>query len=243
MNLPYYTYGILMTLAFIVGVLLYLNNCKKLNINKLSFWELGTIVPFFGVIGARIAYILIFPEQFDGLRDYLALHEGGFVFYGGFFAVIVTLFFYTKIKRYQFEVLCDFMAPSLALGHSIGRIGCYINDCCYGAKTDIIKIYQIKGETFYRHPTQLYESFALFIAAFFINHLLKKEYTREKVTCGFVACCYLCFYSIFRFLIEYLRDDNRGGFYTFLHLSPSQVISLFILFITVIIIATIKKIK
>lgn len=230
-----------MTLAFIAGVALFTHNCRKSRIQATPFFQTGLILFVFGVVGARIAYILLFPEQFDGVIDYISIHEGGFVFYGGFIASFIALCVYAKIKNVSVAILCDFMAPSLALGHSIGRIGCFINDCCYGSKTDLIHIYKIKGEVFYRHPTQLYESVSLFAAAVFFDYFLKRIYLKEKVVSGWVACAYACFYAVFRFLIEFMRDDDRGGFFTVLALSPSQIISLLILMIAAIVAVYLKK--
>ena len=227
-DLPFYSYGILMGISFILGVFLFKFNSKKSNQSIPPLIDLFLIISIFGVIGARINYIILFPQYFKSLRDCLALHEGGLVYYGGLIAVLIALWIYCKIKKYSFAMIADYMVPSLAIGHAIGRVGCLINDCCYGAKTEFLKIYHLENDPvdFYRHPTQLYEIIYLLFLAVVFTFILRLNWSGKKENSGFVASYYLISYSVLRFFNEYLRDDSRGGFYTALNLSPAQVTSI-----------------
>ncbi|MBQ3643324.1 MAG: prolipoprotein diacylglyceryl transferase [Candidatus Riflebacteria bacterium] len=227
-DLPFYSYGILMGFSFLFGVWLFKYNSRKCKIARPPLLDLFLIISIFGVIGARINYILLFPQYYHSFRDYIALHEGGLVYYGGMIAAIIALFIYCKIKKYSFAMTADYMVPSLALGHAFGRIGCLINDCCYGVQTNFIKIYQLKSdpEEVYRHPTQLYEIIYLFILATVFSLVIKSGWQEKNGKRGFLASFYVISYSILRFLNEYLRADARGGFYTALKLSPAQVTSI-----------------
>ena len=239
MRLPYYFYGILTVFAFIIGFSLFNYLCKKFGILHPSFLNLSFVLGIPGILGARIAYILLFPEQFSSVYDYIAIHEGGLVFYGGFIASFIAFVIFLKYKKYNLWANLDLIVPSIALGHSIGRIGCLINHCCYGKKTDFIKIYKITNEHFYRHPTPLYESIVLFLVFVFVTKFIINKGKKYFFSAN-IALFYVFFYSIFRFFIEYIRDDDRGGFYTFYNLSPSQIISA-LLFISALIICFFKK--
>lgn len=218
-------YGILMALAFLAGGALYSQNKKNSNQPLPQLLELLLVTSISGIIGARTAYILLFPQYFHNLRDYFAIHEGGLVFYGGFFSALAALVMFCKFKKLNFSYLADNLVPSLALGHGIGRIGCYFSNCCYGSKTNFLKVYKLEHESFYRHPTQLYESIGLFTLSAIFCILLNSEKGVHKKSDGNLALMYTAVYSAMRFAIEYLRDDSRGGFYTSMNFSPSQLIA------------------
>ena len=227
-DLPFYSYGILMGIAFILSVFLFKYNSRKSNIPRPPLIDILLVISIFGVLGARINYILLFPQYYNSFRDYIALHEGGLVFYGGFISAILALVIYCKLKKYSFAMVADYMVPSLALGHALGRIGCLINDCCYGCTTTTIKIYHLKNDFpgVYRHPTQLYEIIYLITLGIIFFFILQSGWQEKPNNRGLIAFIYSISYSILRFFNEYLRDDPRGGFFTFLKLSPAQVTSL-----------------
>ena len=123
----------------------------------------------------------------------------------------------------------DLMIPSVALAQALGRVGCFLAGCCYGRETDAWYGMEFNHSVYYNMigvkviPTQLIMSAANFIHFFLLVFIANKVFKAGKD--GMVAGCYLLFYSIGRFLIEFLRDDPRGGVGG---LSTSQFISLFI---------------
>lgn len=243
-DLPFYSYGILMGISFILGIFLFRYNFKKCCESCPPLIDILLVISIFGIIGARINYIIFFPQYYKSIRDCLAIHEGGLVFYGGFILAIIALFVYSKIKKYSFLAICDYMIPSLAIGHAIGRIGCLINDCCYGIKTNFIKIYHLKNdpENYFRHPTQLYEIVYLIVLAVIFTFIIQSRWQEKIGNRGLLTNFYIISYSILRFFNEFLRDDNRGGFFTSLNLSPAQLTSI-VLTIIGIIFLIIKKSK
>lgn len=234
-----YLYGCLMAVAFMVSLTLFWFNRSRAAVPDENFLDLSLIIVIFSVIGARVLYILLYPAQFSSWRDYLALHEGGLVFYGGFIAAIVGVIAYCFWKKINIPQILDAFAPSMAVGHAIGRLGCYANDCCYGTTTKAWEFYHLPfdHEGVFRHPTQLYESGYLWLLAITLQFLFLKTYPRRSFRSGFIAYIYLSSYTFFRFLIEFIRGDDRGGVFSTMHLSISQILSL-IIFIVSIIFAT-----
>jgi phosphatidylglycerol:prolipoprotein diacylglycerol transferase len=168
---------------------------------------------------------MLFQLLFDSLKENSTNSVFSMTFFGGLVGGVITFiigyFFYIK-KRYP---ECNFtsdvliIAPAcITVAHGFGRIGCFLAGCCYGKQTDSIwgvKFPHLNHNVF---PTQLYEAIFLIILAsilFLLAYKYKNKYT-------FVI--YLTSYGIFRFLIEFIRGDDRGAF--FLSLSPSQVFSI-----------------
>lgn len=231
LHLPVYTYGILLLIAFVGGIAWFAANCRRLGQPLPDTVDLLLVVSISGLAGARFLYISLFPEQFSGMADYLALHEGGLVFYGGLFAAIAALFIYLRLKKIAWQPVFDCLVPSLAMGQAIGRFGCLINGCCYGRRTEMFHIYRLDNdpEGVFRHPTQAYELMFLMLLAIMATRLLHRMTSPGLLKPGVLSGLYLSIYSGWRFLIEFLRDDPRGGFFTTMHLSPSQLLSIILM--------------
>lgn len=225
---PIYLYGVLMTIAFLIGLIAFRANLKKTSVTTAVFIDFALIFSFSAIIGSRIMYILLYPVQFESLQDYFALHEGGMVFYGGFILAFLNSVIYIKAKKISLSRVADSVAPAISIGHCIGRLGCYSNGCCYGHITKNISIYHLSCDPagVFRHPTQLYEAVFLFILFLGLQKLLTKIYCYKKFFIGLVGGIYLFAYSSFRFAIEFIRGDDRGGFFTSFHLSVSQCVSI-----------------
>lgn len=238
-NLQIQPYGVLLATAFGLGIGLGIYNGKKLGFNSDQIIDLALWFVISAIVGSRVLYILLYPDQFKSFISYIDITKGGLVFYGGFLFTLVTVIGYAFYNKIDLRDLGDLIAPSLSLGHSIGRIGCFINGCCYGKPTECFCgiVFKNLHDNLPRHPTQLYESFFLMITFLISLWLLGKRcqqkniiINRFKAFKGIVWGYYLLSYSIWRFFIEYFRDDDRGGVFTRLNLSISQLISVFLLF-------------
>ena len=97
----------------------------------------------------------------------------------------------------------DLFMPPLALAHAVGRIGCFLNGCCYGKPTALPWGVLFPPDILYRHPTQLYEA-----AALAVIFLLLKRIERRSPPAGTVLLAYGLLYGAWRFLVEFLRADN-----------------------------------
>lgn len=146
----------------------------------------------------------------------------GMTFYGGLiFGVITFLLIYLLViqKRGGIDIrYILIIAPAaITLAHGFGRIGCFLAGCCYGMETDLwfgLPCSFIDEAN--RIPTQLFESIFLFILSSGLS------FAAFKYNFKFTMIVYMFGYSLFRFFIEFFRDDYRGG--SFLGMSPSQVV-------------------
>jgi len=222
--LTIYSYGVMVALGFIIA--LTLARCEAGRIGKIEpakVIDLGFYLLLSGIIGARITYVLLnIKEYLNNPLEIFMLSHGGLVFYGGFVCSVLTAGFLLKKWKISFWRMADLLAPYLALGHSIGRIGCFLNGCCYGRKTSLplgMNFPDLPGSV---HPTQLYSSLIL-LCIFLILRFLQPRFTRD----GRIFLLYICLYSGLRFFIEFLRGDNPAVLFS---LTFSQVLSALLFF-------------
>lgn len=149
----------------------------------------------------------------------------GFVVYGGILGGILAGYIYCKIQKIKFLSYFDLLMPSVALAQGFGRIGCFLAGCCYGRETDSIFSVTFQNSDFAPNhvaliPTQIYSSLLDFLHCLVLLMIAGKQ---KKD--GQVAACYLIFYSLGRFVLEFFRGDLVRGSVGVL--STSQFISLF----------------
>jgi phosphatidylglycerol:prolipoprotein diacylglycerol transferase len=225
-----YTYGFMIALGFIVGISLASRQANKEGIDPVIISDLGFWCLISAIVGSRLLFGAIYWREFiDEPLRIAKIWEGGLVFYGGFIAATLTMVYFIRKKRLKLLQTLDILAPSVAVGQGIGRLGCFAAGCCYGKETNLtwavtftdIKCLAPIGKPL--HPTQLYASIDLFL----IFGLLILIRWRFKKFDGQIAACYLILISIHRFFIEFFRGDDRGFIGIFsTSFSTSQFISI-----------------
>lgn len=219
-----YGYGLMIALGIIIGLFIASRRAEKAGLIGDVVFDMILYGVIVGFIGAKFTFIL--TELRDFLKDPLALlGSTGFVVYGGIIVGALTAYLYCRKNGHDFLRYFDIISPSIALAQGFGRIGCFLAGCCYGKKTDSCLGVVFPSNTLGHSnvkvlPTQLFSSVGDFII--FTALLL---YGRKKRAKGNVSGLYMVLYGVGRFLIEFLRDDERGAFWIF---STSQWISLFI---------------
>ena len=217
---PIYWYGVMTALGFLAAVVHWNILGRRDNRpvgygSDLGFWLMLT-----GILGARIAYVLANLGQYASAPlDVLRIDKGGLIYYGGFICASACLYLMARLRREPLWSLADFAITGIPLGHAMGRIGCFLNACCYGSPTDSSWCVYAAGAN--RHPVQLYET-----AANLAIYLVLLAYYPRKKKDGAVFALYLTLYPIWRFLIEFLRGDERAQW---LGLNAAQVVSLLLL--------------
>jgi phosphatidylglycerol---prolipoprotein diacylglyceryl transferase len=127
-----YSFGAVLAVGVALSVALAAKRYGKLGQDPEVVWQLAWWFVLPGIIGARLFYVIQYRDQFHSLWDVLNITRGGMVFYGSAMGAFAgTILFVWKYRPPMWK-LFDAIAPSLALGIAIGRIGCFLNGCCYG---------------------------------------------------------------------------------------------------------------
>lgn len=232
-------FKILLIIALVSSVLIIEKQIKERNINKNSAQKIRLLNAFLilsGFIGSALFDTFLHNTNIN-LYNFNSI---GLTFYGGLIlAVLIIFIYYFFFNQIKPIFYFNLYALPLSFGHAIGRIGCFFGGCCFGKPTDFfISIKYPEGSIPYTafpnqtlHPVQLYESFSLFVIFYILN----------KSKFEFRYIIYLILYGSIRFLLEFLRADNRGYLLNNKTFSPSQIISLIFIFIAVIALLTNKK--
>jgi phosphatidylglycerol:prolipoprotein diacylglycerol transferase len=227
------TYGVLVVTGLVAGLFVASRLGARDGLNRDEIYNLGIYLALAGILGSKLALILQERSYYfrnpDQLFSMSTLQSGG-VFYGGLILSIVVGLWYTKHNQMPFLKTADVFAPSIAIGHAIGRLGCFSAGCCWGLPTSLPW-----GVTFTDphshatvgvplgvplHPTQLYESGAE-LAIF----LLLYTQFRKKQFDGQLLGWYLVLYASARFLVEFLRHHDPEAM-VLGAISDAQVVSL-----------------
>jgi phosphatidylglycerol:prolipoprotein diacylglycerol transferase len=218
-------YGVLVALGFYLGAWTAARRAPRAGIAPERVWELLPWTVLGGILGARLLYVATYwRRDFSGQPwwEVVAVWHGGLVFYGGFLGASLATIVWARVKRERLWAVADVMAPSLALGHALGRLGCLMNGCCYGRPCGLPwairfpKHHETQGLPV--HPVQLYEAglnFALFAALAWLF--------RRRRFDGQVFAAYLLAYAVARGAVEFFRGDYPA--YTLGVLTPAHGVS------------------
>lgn len=206
------TYGLLVATAFILALYVTGRLALKAKLNQESVLNLGIYCALAGIVGAKLLMIVLDPEVRTNWREIFSLStlQAAGIFYGGFIVALATAVFYMRQKGLPILKTMDVFAPGLALGHAIGRLGCFAAGCCWGVGTHLPwavtftnpRAAQLVGVPLHTplHPTQLYESISeLIIFALLYWRFLKPH--RD----GSIISLYLALYGFARFAVEFVR--------------------------------------
>lgn len=219
-----HSYGLMIGIGVIVALLVGDYRAKKRGLDGDFVYSLTLITVILGFLGAKILFII--TEWSSFIENPTSFISGnGFVVYGGIIAGALTMYGYCKWKKNSLFDYLDLLVPSVALAQGFGRIGCFLAGCCYGRETDSCIGVVFTHSSFAPNnvkllPTQLIMSAGDFIIAVILLLYAKKQRMRGKV-----GALYLMLYSVGRFLVEFLRNDDRGAVG---NLSTSQFIAIFV---------------
>ena len=216
-------YGILICIGMILAYLYAYSRAKFEGIKTDDLLDLGFFVILFGIVGARLYYVIFAPSSYiatggtfweniwDTIVNVVSIWNGGLAIFGGIIAGFITALVVARIKKIHFPVLLDILAPSVMIGQIIGRWGNFMNGEAHGGETTLpwrMSIRRIYADGSYGsamevHPTFLYESLWNLIGFILIAIFYKK-----KKFNGQVFYFYMIWYGLGRALIEGLRTDS-----------------------------------
>ena len=227
------------SLAYILGLIIGLAIMKRLNkfsnnfinskhLDNFLVWAVIGII-----IGGRIGYVLFY--QFNlFIKNPLYIIEiwnGGMSFHGGLIGIVVSIYLFSKINRINFFYLSDLVSIVAPIGIFFGRIANFINTELIGKPTDFyISVIYPSIDDIPRHPSQLYEAMfeGLILFIFLITFFYK---TKDFLKHGIISGLFLCFYSFFRFMIEFIRepDIQIGLLFNFISMGQLLCVPVFII--------------
>ncbi len=209
-----------------------LNNLSDIQIDKFFVWAVLGVI-----IGGRVGYVLFYQLQlfFQDPLYIFQIWKGGMSFHGGLIGMILAIYLFAKQNNLSFFYLSDLVSIVAPIGLFLGRISNFINTELYGRITDFpfAIIYPLIDNN-PRHPSQLYEAFFEGVVLFIILYLIFIK-NSKKYSAGIISAYFLILYSIFRFLIEFLREPDLHLGLFLNYFSMGQILCIPILFAGILI--------
>lgn len=224
LGLKIHSFSVTLGLACLAALLLTAWRARREGLDPESVFELAAWLMSGGFVGARALYLVAHPETVHSFLDVVKVWQGGIVFYGCIAGGLVGSVLYWVRRPFPFLAMADAVAPSLALGCAVGRVGCFLNGCCFGSVTDlpwgvafpaqslpwtrqvmegIIPVPATRSLPI--HPAQLYAV----LDGVVLLALLTWFFPRRRRD-GEVMALLMVTYPATRFLIESLRNDEPG---------------------------------
>ena len=234
-------YGVMIALAFFAGLWTASRRARRENIPGERITDVTLWILAGAIIGARAVYVATYwQEEFAGqpLWQIFAVWQGGIVYYGGLIGAVLAAFIYLRWKKMPLWKTADVLAPSIALGNVFGRIGCFLNGCCFGRVCTLPWAVQFPNQSYawtqqYQqglvgkndpalpvHPTEIYDALLNLALYIFLAWLF-----RRKKFDGQIFATYLICYAVTRSFVEYFRGDYSAAHFHY-GLTPGQLVSI-----------------
>jgi len=228
--LTLHTYGVLLALAFIAGLWVASRQAKANGLDSARITDMAVYVLIAGLVGAKLLLVVVeWGYYARNPRELLSIFQSGGVFYGGLLGAFPVAWWYARKHALPPWRTADALAPAVALGQAIGRMGCFSAGCCYGKPSEAAWAVTFHDPYAARtvgtpldvplHPTQLYEAAATFLIFLVLMRLAARKRFDGQLTLAYVAL-----YAVARFVIEFFRGDAVRGT-VFEWLSTSQFIA------------------
>lgn len=208
------TYGVLVALGFLAGLAIAIRLARRPGIPPDQVTNLAVYCAMAGIAGAKLFMFLFDLDDYihnPGQIFSLETLQAAGVFHGGFLAAFIVAILYMRRQHLPVFPTMDAFAPGIALGQSIGRLGCFAAGCCWGTECDLPWGVRFRSNAASPvpldktlHPVQLYES----AADLLIFAILYRHFNRAHRP-GSVIGLYLVLYSSARFVIEFFRVHEQ----------------------------------
>jgi len=224
---PLYSFGLMVVLGFIAGVWLATRLAMRRGLPGAVLMDAAVVILLAGIVGARLLFVLLNWKTFAAQPwDVFSTWQGGMSFHGGAAAGIFAGVLYARAQSAPVLRLAEAAVPGLALGYAVGRIGCFLNGCCYGEPTTLpwgipgAYCQGVRDAALHYHPAQLY---AMLLNLVLCAALVRAYHRPHHV--GQVMALYVGGYSVYRFAIEALRKNYTADVAAF-GLTASQLFSI-----------------
>ncbi len=237
-------YSICIFIGILAGGKLAMIEAQRWNIPKEFIFNLIFWMVIFGIIGARIYYVLFNLNYYsNNIKEIFMIWHGGLAIHGGIITAIIFLIYYAKKYKLKLINLLDILAPGLLLGQAIGRWGNFFNGEAHGPVTTLMHLENLHLPDFiingmyingnYYIPAFLYESIWCLLGVIILLFFRRRHYCKIGEPLSF----YLIWYGIGRFFIESMRTDSL----MFASFKIAQIISLIMIIVGVILIIKFRK--
>lgn len=229
-SITVHTYGVAMAFAFLASIFLIRHEAKRKSLNPDIAYDIVLFAMIGGIVGARLVYVIDHWHDFaTNPAQVFAVWQGGLEFYGGLIGGALAVMAFIRLKKMPIGKIADIVAPSLAVGSAVGRLGCFSRGCCYGKETTLPWGITFNNEqsgawplNVPLHPTQLYEftyNLVILGVLWWARPHLKSD--------GLLFWLYITLYGLFRFIVEIFRANPD----IYLGMSGSQIFSI-VMFLT-----------
>ncbi len=213
------TYGVLLATGFVLALWLVRRRASRFGIEPDAAVDISVWILLSGLLGSKALYVIVEgPRYLTSLGGVWELVRSGGVFYGGFIGAVLAAVLLLRKRQVSFWSYADTAAPAVALGHAVGRLGCFSAGCCWGRECDLPWAVTFTSPVAHAnvgvplgvplHPTQLYESAGLFVLCGLLILLERRRFPGETFT------RYLFGYALLRGTVEFFRGDPRGTVFT-----------------------------
>lgn len=210
------TYGLLVALGFLAAMFLAVRLARRAGLDPEKVSNLAVYAALVGLLGAKLLMLVMdfgyYARHPDRIFSLDTLLSAG-VYYGGFLLALAFSAWYMRREGLPFLATADVLAPAVALGHAIGRLGCFAAGCCWGTRCHLPWAVVFRNPESYTgvplnvplHPAQLYESALTFTVAWILVRASGRPHPA-----GRILGLYLVFYSIARFAVEFFRYHDQS---------------------------------
>jgi len=218
-NFVIYWYGVMVAIGVMIGSLVFQRLARRNGYpqelsSQIIFWSVA-----WGIIGGRALHVAVqFPYYYRNPYEIISIRNGGLAAEGAIISAFIFLCIYSRVRNFNIRRILDMIAVPVPLAQALGRIGCFLNGCCYGKPSTSgfsVKFPYLETRV---HPTQLYYAAGHVLIFLFLLHLMRK-----KPKDGILFSAYIMCFSLMRYLLDNLRGDllpNQTGLY------PTQAIAL-----------------
>lgn len=199
------TYFLTISFGVTLSVLWFIRLAEDRHLARVVAIDISLAVLIGGFLGARLMHIFYEDPAIYKAEPILVLQvwNGGFVFLGGVIGAFLSTAVMCRIKGEPFWFWADVATLPISLSYMIGRLGCFLNGCCYGKPAEVPWAIAMNGAD--RHPTQLYTS----AWELFVFTMLFFARSKMRVS-GYLFNSWIIAHSAGRIIIEAFRDDARG---------------------------------
>jgi phosphatidylglycerol:prolipoprotein diacylglycerol transferase len=201
---PVHSWGVMLMVGFLIGGWRAATRAGRYGLRPEDVWDVALFGLLGGVIGGRIGFVIQEPGFWRDPAQMLAIWKGGMTFYGGLLGGILAGVITCRVKKMNVGDMADLAGVSCPIGYIFGRIGCFLNGCCYGGACSLPWAMRFRADdgtlTPPSHPAQLYSAMAGLII-----YLMLLPLERRRAFRGQVMYAFLFLYGVYRFLIEYVR--------------------------------------